>query len=171
MQKLYLGLTAILKYQLKKVSYIISRYFQSILSYLNRLKTAKSILINNFYIKWWRRDIELPPYCQRCLLIALDVFSSRHRVLCALFISDVWSSKFGCPIILSSLRLNVYFFNTRLRMLLKEDPHRMNEPLNGSLRIFNEFSDLFEFGGSKDGFRVRIKERMRQSSCVCCTRS
>jgi hypothetical protein len=29
----------------KKVSYIISRYFQSILSYLNRLKTAKSILI------------------------------------------------------------------------------------------------------------------------------
>jgi hypothetical protein len=30
----------------------------------------------------------------------------------------------------------------------------MNEPLNGAIRIFNEFSDLFEFGGSRDGFRV-----------------
>jgi hypothetical protein len=47
-----------------------------------------------------------------------------------------------------------------------KDPHRtnygMNEPLNGAIRIFNEFSDLFEFGGSRDGFRVRIKEKMRQ---------
>jgi hypothetical protein len=36
----------------------------------------------------------------------------------------------------------------------------MNEPLNGAIRIFNEFSYLFEFGGSRDGFRVKIKERM-----------
>jgi hypothetical protein len=49
----------------------------------------------------------------------------------------------------------------RYRFLLKEDPHRTNyEPLNGAIRIFNEFSDLFEFGGSRDGFRVRIKERI-----------
>jgi hypothetical protein len=48
----------------------------------------------------------------------------------------------------------------RYRFLLKEDPHRSNyEPLNGAIRIFNEFSDLFEFGGSRDGFRIRIKER------------
>jgi hypothetical protein len=32
----------------------------------------------------------------------------------------------------------------------------MNEPLNGAVRIFNEFSDHFEFGGTRDGFRVRI---------------
>jgi purine-nucleoside phosphorylase len=32
----------------------------------------------------------------------------------------------------------------------------MNEPLNGAVRIFNEISDLFEFGGTRDGFRVRI---------------
>jgi hypothetical protein len=31
--------------------------------------------------------------------------------------------------------------------------------LTYALRIFHEFSDLFEFGGSRDGFRVRIKER------------
>jgi hypothetical protein len=36
----------------------------------------------------------------------------------------------------------------------------MNEPLNGAITIFNEFSDVFEFGGSRDGFWVRIKERM-----------
>jgi hypothetical protein len=63
-----------------------------------------------------------------------------------------------------------FLYNTRCRFLLKEDPHRtnngMNEPLN--IRILDEFSDLFEFGGSRGGFRVRIKERMRQSSCVCC---
>jgi hypothetical protein len=113
-------------------------------------------------------DIELPSQCQRCRLIDLDVLSSRRRVSCALFISDVLS----CPIILSSLRLNVYLYNTRYRFLLKEDPHRTNygmkKPLNGAIRIFNEFSDLFEFGGSRDSFRVSIKERMRQSSCVCC---
>jgi hypothetical protein len=28
----------------------------------------------------WNRDIELPPYCQRCRLIDLDVLSSRRRV-------------------------------------------------------------------------------------------
>jgi hypothetical protein len=123
----------------------------------------------------WNRDIELPPYCQRCRLIDLDVLSSRRRVSCALFISDILSCKFDCPIILSSLRLNVYLYNTRYRFLLKEDPHRtnygMNEPLNGAIRIFNEFSDLFEFCETRDGFRVRIKERMRHSSCVCCPRS
>jgi hypothetical protein len=47
--------------------------------------------------------------------------------------------------------LNIYLYNTRNRFLLKEDPHRanygMNEPLNGAIRIFDEFSDLFEFGG------------------------
>jgi hypothetical protein len=49
-------------------------------------------------------------------------------------------------------------FICRYRYLLKDEPHRtnygMNEPLNGAIRIFNEFSDLFEFGGSRDGFRV-----------------
>jgi hypothetical protein len=94
----------------------------------------------------WNRDIELPPYCQRRRLIDLDVLDSRRRVLCALFISDVLSCN-DCPIILSSLRLSVYLYNTWYRFLLKEDPHRtnygMNEPLNGTLRIFNEFSDLF----------------------------
>jgi hypothetical protein len=44
----------------------------------------------------------------------------------------------------------------------------MNEPLNGAIRISNENSDLFEFGESRDGLKVRVKERMRQSSYVCC---
>jgi hypothetical protein len=33
-------------------------------------------------------------------------------------------------------------------------PELMNEPLNGPIRVFNEFLDLFEFGVSKDGSRV-----------------
>jgi hypothetical protein len=78
--------------------------------------------------------------------------SSRRRVLYALFISDVLSCKLDCPIILSSLRLNVYLYNIRYRCLNKEDPRRtnygMNEPLNGSIRIFNEFSDLLSLVGA-----------------------
>jgi hypothetical protein len=58
----------------------------------------------------WNRDIELPPYCQRRRLIDLDVLGS--RVLCALFICDVLSCKLDCPIILSSLKLSVYLYNT-----------------------------------------------------------
>jgi hypothetical protein len=65
--------------------------------------------------------IELPPYCKRCRLIDLYVLSCRRRVSCALFISDVLSCKLDCPIIFSSLRLNVYLYNNRF--LLKEDPH------------------------------------------------
>jgi hypothetical protein len=61
----------------------------------------------------WSRDIELPPYCQRCRLIDLAVFISRRRVLYALFISDVLSCKLDCPIILSLLRLNVCLYNVR----------------------------------------------------------
>jgi hypothetical protein len=34
----------------------------------------------------WNHDIELPPYCQRCRLIDLDVLSSRRRVSCGLFL-------------------------------------------------------------------------------------
>jgi hypothetical protein len=49
----------------------------------------------------------IPPYCQRCRLIDLDFLSSRRKVSCALFISDVLSSKIDRPIILSSLRRNV----------------------------------------------------------------
>jgi hypothetical protein len=98
------------------------------------------------------------------ILIDLDVLSSRRRVSCALFISDVLSCKLDYPFILSSLRLNVYLYNTRYIILLKEDPHRTNYGMNGAIRIFNEFSDLFEYDGSRDGFRVRIMERMRQSS-------
>jgi hypothetical protein len=60
----------------------------------------------------WSRDIELPSYCQKCRLIDLDVLSTRRRVSCALFISDVLSCKLDSPIILNSLRLNVYLFNT-----------------------------------------------------------
>jgi hypothetical protein len=71
----------------------------------------------------WSCDIQLPPHCQRCRLIDLDVLSSQCRIPCALFISDGLSSQLG-PIILSSLRLNVYLYNTRYRVLLKEDPHR-----------------------------------------------
>jgi hypothetical protein len=59
------------------------------------------------------RTTSVPPYSQRCRMIDLDVLSSRRRVLCALFISDVYSCKLDCPIILSSLRLNVYLYNTR----------------------------------------------------------
>jgi hypothetical protein len=121
----------------------------------------------------WCCDIELPPRCQRCRLIDMDVLSSRRRVSCALFISDVLSCKLHGHIILSSLRLNVYLYNTRYRILLggSSSPNKLYG-MNGTIRIFNKFSDLFEFGGSRDGFRARIKERMRQySSCVCCPRS
>jgi endogenous inhibitor of DNA gyrase (YacG/DUF329 family) len=63
----------------------------------------------------WNSDIELPPYCQRCRLIDLDVLGSRRRVLCALYICDVLNCKLDCPIILSSLRLSVYLYNTWYR--------------------------------------------------------
>jgi hypothetical protein len=37
----------------------------------------------------------------------------------------------------------------------------MNEPLIGAIRIFNEFSDLFEFERSRDGLQGLRKECAR----------
>jgi hypothetical protein len=78
--------------------------------------------------------------------------SSRRRVSFALFINDVLSCKLDFHMVLYSLRLNVYLHNTRYRLLLKEDPHRtnygMNEPLNGIIKIFHEFSDLLNLVGA-----------------------
>jgi hypothetical protein len=76
--------------QLKIIQAIQNKFFRSALRTLG-----------------WCRDIKLLPYCQRFRLIDLDVLSSRHRVSCALFISDVLSCKLDSPIILSSLRLHV----------------------------------------------------------------
>jgi hypothetical protein len=56
---------------------------------------------------------------------------------------------------MSSLKLNDCLYNSRYRILLKKDPHPtnygMNKPLNDTRRIFNESSDIFEFGRSRDG--------------------
>jgi hypothetical protein len=95
-------------------------------------------------------------------------------VLYLLVMFGVLSFKLDCPIILSSLRPNVYLYKTRYiyRIMLQEDPLRtnygINQPLNGAIRICNEFSDLLGFGGIRDGFRIRINETIRQGSCVCC---
>jgi hypothetical protein len=62
--------------------------------HLKRIE-AIQIFFLNFTLRTlgWSRDVELPSHCQRCRLINLDVLSSRRRVSCVLFISDVLSCK------------------------------------------------------------------------------
>jgi hypothetical protein len=84
----------------------------------------------------------------------------RRRVSCALFISDALSCKLDCPIILSSLRLNVYFYITRYRFLLKEKI--LTEQIMGWMSPWICYKDIqWIFKSSWIWW-----ERMSQSSCV-----
>jgi hypothetical protein len=68
--------------------------------HLKRIEAQKKFLRFALRTLELSRDVELPPHCQMYRLIDLDVFSSRRRVSCVLFISDVLSCKLDCPIIL-----------------------------------------------------------------------
>jgi hypothetical protein len=48
----HFGLAAILKYQLSEISYIISRHFQNVFIYLNRLENAITIDQNKKCTRW-----------------------------------------------------------------------------------------------------------------------
>jgi hypothetical protein len=48
----HIELAAILKHQLGKISYIISRHFQNVFIYLNRLENAKTIGQKRKYTRW-----------------------------------------------------------------------------------------------------------------------
>jgi hypothetical protein len=72
---------------LKRIEAILKKFLRSV------------FFIFYFCTLGWSRDIELPPYCQRCRLTYLSIMSSRRRVSYALFASDVLSCKLDCPII------------------------------------------------------------------------
>jgi Reverse transcriptase (RNA-dependent DNA polymerase) len=120
----------------------------------------------------WIANRQLPPYCQRSRLIDLDPLYVRRQIACILFVNDVLSNKYDCPVILSNLSLLVYQQNVRSRVMFREDRHRTNyganEPLNAAIRSFNRFSNIYEFGVGRGGFRAEIRRTLLNDPCTCC---
>jgi hypothetical protein len=120
----------------------------------------------------WNNDSPLPPYCQRCQLIDIERLNVRRRVACVMFVHDVLSNKYDCPVILSNLSFLVYRRNIRSRVILREERHRTNyganEPLNGAIRAFNGFSNIFDYGSGRWGFKKEVKRTLLSDPCTCC---
>jgi hypothetical protein len=120
----------------------------------------------------WNNNSPLPPYCQRCRLIDVERLNVRRRVACVMFVHDVLSNKYDCPVVLSNMSFLVYRRNVRSRVMFREDQHRTNyganEPLNGAIRVFNRFSNIYEHGGGRGGFRNEVRRTLLSDPCTCC---
>jgi hypothetical protein len=74
----------------------------------------------------WNMEIPLPSYCQRRFLLRLDFLFHRRQLCAAMFVRDVLCSKLDCPKVLSLSGINIYRYDVRHRVVLKEDTQRTN---------------------------------------------
>jgi hypothetical protein len=95
----------------------------------------------------WVANRLLSPKSQRCRLIDTDPLYVRRQFACILFVNNVLSNKYYCPVIFSNLSLLVYQQNVRSRVMFREERHRThygaNEPLNVAICSFNRFSNIY----------------------------
>lgn len=103
----------------------------------------------------------LPPYDGRCMLLNIASLKSRRDTMQAMFTRDVLCSKIDSPDLLYSYSFYVPTRVLRPRQnILKVDFHRTNygrdDPVARTSRIFNLFSDNFDFNISRDLFKKRI---------------
>jgi hypothetical protein len=120
----------------------------------------------------WNSQSSLPPYCNRCRLVNLDLLYVRRRTACVLFIGNVLVKKLDCPAILSDLFFRFYRHNIRTREMLRVNCHRTiygsNEPVNRCIKHFNSFSCLFNFNITIESFKKKVLDILRNNPCSCC---
>jgi hypothetical protein len=155
---------------LEYASIIWNPYYRNHSSRIERIQRRfVRFALRNFR---WNVNSPLPPYCQRCRFIDIDPLYVRRKIACILFVNDVLSNRYDCPVILSKLSLLVYHQNVRSRVMFREDRHRTNyganEPLNAAIHLFNRFSNVFEFGIGRGAFRAEIRRTLLNDPCTCC---
>jgi hypothetical protein len=109
----------------------------------------------------WKDMWDLHPYVDRCALIRLETLTERRANACVMFIFDILSGRVNSSNLLSLISINAPWYHTRASNFLRVDFHRTNygvhEPLNGAVRSFNEFADLFDLHLSRNQFFNRLR--------------
>ena len=109
----------------------------------------------------WNDPDNLPPYEDRCRLIALETLSNRRSLSKATFVGKLLLNVIDSPNLLQQVRLNVPPRVLRNHDFLRLDYHRtmygQNEPIRAMCNIFNSIINVFDFNVSIDVFKTRLR--------------
>lgn len=109
----------------------------------------------------WRDPLNLPPYPDRCMLLALDTLQHRRKIQQALFIAKLLNGDVDCPQLLGQLSFRVPQRMLRQSSLLQPCFHRTaygyHEPMSAMIREFSAVESAFEFGQTTNQFRNRLR--------------
>ena len=111
----------------------------------------------------WTEGFQLPPYMHRCQLINLESLKHRREIASVLFIFDLLSNRIDAPNLLSLIDFSVPSRRLRNPCFLRMGLHRTNygkyDPLKNMSKLFNYYSEDFDFGLSHEIFKSNIRSR------------
>lgn len=113
----------------------------------------------------WRDPTNLPPYVDRCRLLAIEPLEHRRAVAQAVFAAKILTGAIDCPALLAEFNFYAPERSLRQRNFLYLEPrHRLyglREPIRSSCERFNEFFSLYDFNVSYSTFRQRLLDIVR----------
>ena len=109
----------------------------------------------------WREDtFVLPPYEDRCKLIALETLASRRTLSALMFVFDLLSHRKDAPDLLCMFDVNIPSRHLRVSNFLRASQHRTNyglfSPVSSLSSVFNRFGSRFDFNMSRTSFRSAV---------------
>lgn len=138
-------------------------------TYVDKIESIQKKFLMYALRRTVKRDanFRLPPYLDRCKSIGIESLARRRINACAFFVFDLLEERYDAIGLLSQLTINspvVFDRSTRNRReipLLKVERHRTDygqyEPINNMCMLFNQFSNLYAKGMSRNSFRLKVK--------------
>lgn len=108
----------------------------------------------------WDNPMNLPPYQNRCRLLAMDTLEKRRNIMKAMFIAKLLTGEIDAPNILRRIDLNAPQRTLRNVSFIRSEFHRTdygsNEPIKAMCDVFNVNYHLFDFNISTNIFKSRL---------------
>ena len=105
----------------------------------------------------------LPPYADKCKLLDLSTLERRRFNGSVMFVFDLISGQCKSSKLASLVKFNAPLRQLRSHELLHVGFHRTNygmfEPISAACRAFNQVSECYVAGISRDSFRIRVNAR------------
>lgn len=118
----------------------------------------------------WRHRFELPPYEDRLMLIDMETLENRRKLSACTFIFDIIRDNLSVQEFKEWIQVRRIHRFTRssstLQLLVPQvnTNYQANNPAVRSLRIFNKFSEFFDFVCSRELFKIRVRKGLSDLS-------
>jgi hypothetical protein len=113
------------------------------------------------HLGWRGNTFVLPPYEDRCRLIALQTLSNRRTLSALMFTFDILTNRKNAPDLLSMFDFNIPPRSLRVSNFFRVSQHRTNyglfSPISNLSYTFNRFSSCFDFHVSRVSFRRAVE--------------